>query len=820
MDRTAPFAEVVLPAAVEGTFTYRIPNELASIVPGVRVVVPFGRGRKLHAAVVRRLVHEPPPGRQVREVLSVLDEHPVVTQDQLAFWERVANHYLCTLGEVMLAALPPQLQLSSTTRIVATDTTPSAVVDDRRLTLLLDALERERSLSLAEAGDLLGVKDPIRLAKVLIDSGALGLEERLAAGYRPRQVRHVVLVATERSEDRIRHWFAELERAPKQLALLMRFIERSHWVPGQPAETPMTGLLSSSDAGRTALAALVKKGLFTIEERPDSPPPVTRPMAEVPALSTAQQQALSELQAAMEQHGTTLLQGVTSSGKTELYVHLIDAAIRSNGQVLYLLPEIALTSQLIARLQARFGDRVAVFHSRLTARQRTELWMALIEHPDRHPVVIGARSALFLPFRKLSLVIVDEEHDPSFKQQDPAPRYHARDMAIVLGGQHDAHVLLGSATPSLESRYNADQGKYGSVRLTERYGASVLPGIVTIDLRRAHKERRMRGHFTPELLGSIGATVAERQQVILFQNRRGYAPIWQCEQCGHIPECVHCDVSLTYHKRDHVLRCHYCGRSYPPPAFCPECGSARLKMIGLGTERIEEELALHFPEARIARLDQDTARGRHGLERILGAFAEGAIDVLVGTQMVTKGLDFERVSLVGILNADRLLNFPDFRAHERGFQLMAQVAGRSGRRGRMGQVMIQAFDVAHPVIGFVLGHDVDGFLEHELEHRRVHNYPPFTRLVRFTLKHRNEERVAAAAAALMARLHPDFGDRALGPEVPSVAWVRDQHIRNVLVKLRRSDHASEKHMVDEAFRALKASPVHGAVRLIVDVDPV
>ena len=522
----------------------------------------------------------------------------------------------------------------------------------------------------------------------------------------------------------------------------------------------------------------------------------------------------------MGAHGTTLLQGVTSSGKTELYVHLIEEAIDSGGQVLYLLPEIALTGQLVARLSARFGERATVFHSRLTARQRTELWMTLLEDPARHPLVIGARSALFLPFRKLSLIIVDEEHDPSYKQQDPAPRYHARDMAIVLGGQVGAPVVLGSATPSLESRFNADTGKYGLVRLNERYGDSVLPEIATIDLRRAHQQRRMRGHFTPELLEAIGHTVERREQAILFQNRRGYAPIWQCEQCGHVPECAHCDVGLTYHKRDHVLRCHYCGRSYPPPAFCPECGSARLRMIGLGTERIEEELALHLPEARIARLDQDTARGRHGLDRILGTFAEGGIDVLIGTQMVTKGLDFERVSLVGILNADRLLKFPDLRAHERGFQLMAQVAGRSGRRGQVGRVLVQAFDVAHPVIGFVLAHDVDGFHRYELEHRRAHGYPPFSRLVRFTFKHRSEERVAAAAAALMERLHPYFGDRVLGPEVPAVAWVRDQHIRNVLVKLRRSDHTREKHKVQEAYRELRDAPLHGAVRIIVDVDPV
>ncbi|MBK8340460.1 MAG: primosomal protein N' [Flavobacteriales bacterium] len=514
------------------------------------------------------------------------------------------------------------------------------------------------------------------------------------------------------------------------------------------------------------------------------------------------------------------MQGVTGSGKTEVYAHLIDAVVQAGGQVLYLLPEIALTSTLITRLKARFGEQVAVFHSRLTARQRAELWMGLMERPEAYPIVVGARSALFLPFQRLELIIVDEEHDPSYKQQDPAPRYNARDMAVVLADICGARVVLGSATPSMESAHNARQGKYGWVRLDERFGRSVLPSVRMLDLREAYKRKRMQGHFAPELLEAIDRTVKRKDQVILFQNRRGYAPVWQCELCAHVPSCDHCDVSLTYHKRDHSLRCHYCGRVYTPPTACASCNSRRLRMIGLGTERIEEELAIHFPQLRIARLDQDTARGKQALEKLLSDFAEGAIDVLVGTQMVTKGLDMERVTLVGILSADQLLRYPEFRAHERAFQLMAQVAGRSGRRTDPGEVLVQAFDVAHPVLGFVLTHDVNGFYTRELEHRQAHNYPPFSRLVRFTLKHRDEQRVADAAQALVERLRPHFNDRVLGPEVPGVAWVRDLHIRNILVKLGRGHHASEKDEVRSAFEDLRASETHGRVRIIADVDPI
>ena len=814
------YVDVIVPAAVPGVFTYALPEGVLDVLPGTRVVVPFGAGRKLYAAVVLRTHRGPPERRSFRTALSVLDVQPVVSPQQLELWERIAEHYLCGLGEVMLTALPGPLVLTSNTRITATNLTAEHAARTPRLALLLAALEKQPAITLDEAGDLLQVKDPLRTVKELVEQGAVGLEEELITKYRPRREVWVTLTLEAANEAALHTWFDRLERAPKQLAVLMKGIELGRWLSDAPAAVPLPRLLKAADATRAVVDGLTRKGLLTLSERAVDAPLNTIVGGLLPALSPAQTAALSALRSFQVSHRCTLLQGVTGSGKTEVYAHLIDAAVRRGGQVLYLLPEIALTSTLITRLKARFGEQVAVFHSRLTARQRAELWMGLLERPDAFPIVVGARSALFLPFQHLQLIIVDEEHDPSYKQQDPAPRYHARDMAVVLAGICGAHVLLGSATPSMESAQNARQGKYGWVRLDERFGRSVLPSVRMLDLRDAHKRKRMRGHFTPELLEAIERTVQRRDQVILFQNRRGYAPVWQCEQCAHVPSCDHCDVSLTYHKRDHSLRCHYCGRTYTPPTACASCNGRRLRMIGLGTERIEEELAVQYPQLRIARLDQDTARGKHALEKLLSDFAEGAIDVLVGTQMVTKGLDMERVTLVGVLSADQLLRYPEFRAHERAFQLMAQVAGRSGRRTDPGEVLVQAFDVAHPVLEFVRTHDVDGFFKRELEHRRAHYYPPFSRLVRFTLKHRDEQRVAEAAQALVDRLRPTFDDRVLGPEVPGVAWVRDLHIRNVLVKLGRGQHTMEKEAVRTAFEELRDSVAHGRVRMIADVDPI
>lgn len=812
------FVDVILPLAVPGLFTFAVSSGSGLPQAGMRVAVPFGKGSKLYGGLVRRVHSEPPVDRKAREVLSILDAVPIVTEQQLELWERIAEHYLCTLGEVMIAALPAQLTLSSETRIVAD---PSHAPDPTdRAALLIEALREQEVLTLAQASELLGVKDPLPIVRRLMEEGHIRLEQELKDTWKPRMVTYVGLAPGCENEEALHVWFNVLEKkAPKQLHLLMRYVEASRCMTDDPVEVERNKLLHSSGASPAVLKQLVEKGLFRTYEREAGLPPLLDLDKPGPVLSQAQHTSLNEVREAFEKKEVVLLRGVTSSGKTELYITLIDEVIQRGGQVLYLLPEIALTAQIIERLRARFGERIAVSHSRMAQHERTALWLRMARSEQAPAIIVGARSAIFLPFRDLQLVVVDEEHDPSYKQHDPAPRYNARDMAIVLASLHGGKTLLGSATPCMESQHNARGGKYGRVELLSRYGDVAMPEITRVDLRDAQKRHAMQGHFSKTLVGAIQQALDRREQAIVFQNRRGYVPVWQCESCAWIPQCDHCDVSLTYHKQEHRLRCHYCGRNYPPPVSCGQCGSARLRMLGFGTEKIEEELQEVFPQARIARMDQDTVRGKNALDRILAGFGQGAIDILVGTQMVTKGLDFDHVSVVGILNADALMRFPDFRSHERAFQLMAQVAGRSGRRNKIGTVMIQASDVQHPVLDLVVRNDVDGMYERELEHRRAHGYPPFMRLVRLTLKHRDQERVAAAATALAAALRERLDDRVLGPEIPGVAWVRDRHLRNLLVKLRRSSHQEEKRFVRDTIDRVFGDPAYRSVQLVTDVDP-
>ncbi|MCC6840330.1 MAG: primosomal protein N' [Flavobacteriales bacterium] len=813
------YADIILPLAVPGTFTYEVPEPACGRVqPGMRVVVAFGKGRKLYSGMVLCKHDQPPAGRSPQPVLEVLDEHPVATPAQLQLWQTISEHYLCTLGEVMVAALPSALVLSSNTRLVAAPGSSPAWTGDNRRDILLDALEQRHELSLQEAGQLIGLKNPMPVIKQLMNAGALQMAEELEPAWKPRLQQYVVLGPEAQGETALHGWFDSLERAPKQLHLLMRYIELSRCLTDDPREVRREELLKRSGATAAELKRLCERKVFALEERAAGVPAEGR-VGKPAVLSQAQRQALTDIQAAFTSRPTVLLHGVTASGKTEVYMELVQEVLDQGRQVLYLLPEIALTTQIIGRLRARFGGRVAVFHSRLSQRERTELWMQLLHDPGSHPVVVGARSALFLPFQRLGLVIVDEEHDPSYKQHDPSPRYNARDMAVVLAGLHGAKTLLGSATPCMESLYNARHGKYGFASLRVRYGDAVLPAIVKVDLAEMHKKRKMRGSFSEPLATALELALSRKEQAIIFRNRRGYAPAWQCDTCGWIPECAHCDVSLTYHKSDHGLRCHYCGRGYAPPECCAACGSTRLRMVGLGTEKVEEELALLLPEARIARMDQDTTRGKHGLQRLLDRFGQGDIDILVGTQMVTKGLDFHQVTLVGILNADSLMRFPDLRSHERAFQLMAQVAGRSGRKHDPGTVFIQGRDIHHPIIDLVARHDVDGMYARELPLREAHFYPPFSRMVRMVLKHRDATRVQASAQALAEALKPALGDRVLGPEPPPVARVRDKHLRVVLLKLSRTAYRSEKQHLADTLDRLFAEPPHRAVQVQVDVDP-
>ncbi|MFZ1687819.1 MAG: primosomal protein N' [Flavobacteriales bacterium] len=825
LSEEAAFADVLLPLAFPGALTYAVPASIREhVLSGRRVVVPMGRGReKIFTGIVARVHGITPPGVKPKSIITALDKAPLVNGYQLALWGEMASHYLCGPGEVMAAALPNVFMLTSESRISASGkSVQEGHLSDRALRVM-DALEHSPVLTMEALREVVGTTDATATVNEMIGAGLVTIAEELKERYTEPTEKYVRLGVKASTEELLHHWFDALERkgSEKQQRTLMKFVELSGCFSSRERPVKRTALQKAGGVDATVIKQLEKKGVLEVFDRKEDGAVRSPDISPITVgLSPTQTLAIRDVRAQMATHAVTLLRGVTASGKTEIYIQLIADAIARGEQVLYLLPEIALTTQVIGRLRKWFGDRVLVYHSRLSQSERAGIWKRMLDDPSGTPIVLGARSAVLLPFSELGLVVVDEEHEPSYKQQDPAPRYHARDTAILLARQHDAKVLLGSATPSIESMYNARNGKYGQAELLSRFGDAPMPAIETIDLTEARKRKQMRGHFAQSLLDKITGALAQREQVILFQNRRGYVPLWQCEICDWTPECEQCDVSLTYHKRRHRLSCHYCGREYEPPTACAKCGSRRLRMLGFGTEKVEEDLALIFPEARIARMDQDTTRGKHAYHRILSDFSEGAIDILVGTQMVTKGLDFDHVNLVGVLSVDGLLRFPEFRAHERAFQLMAQVAGRAGRRNKAGTVAMQTHDPGHPVIGFVKRHDVEGFYEREIEQRHKHLYPPFSRLVRLTLKHVKEERVIATAQALTDALRPLFGDRVLGPETPAVARVRTLYLRNVLVKLDRGGHHAEKEALRDAIDRLFADKAHAAVRLITDVDPV
>lgn len=829
MNRTAQmqeeqlFAEVVLPLPLAGALTYSIPADLTpKVATGHRVVVPFGKGEgRLLTGIVLRTHFQAPLGHRPRAALAAPDDQPLVLSGQLKHWFDLAEYYMCSLGEVMMAAMPSVFMLSSETRITATGHQPNDLALSNHALRALDILGQQPLSSLDALRESLGPALAAAAVNELVLAGAATVDEELKDRSIKRTEQYLERGARAGEEDALHQWFTVLEKKglDAQLRALMKFVEMSSCFTPRERPVRRAELQRSSGTDSTAVKQLVGKGVLRVMEK--EPELTGKGVILEPrlAFSAAQEKALIDLRAALREHPVSLLHGVTASGKTELYVELMAEAVAAGGQVLYLLPEIALTTQIIGRLKKHFGERVAVYHSRLSMTERAAIWRRMVDAPEQVPIVLGARSAVFLPFRNLQLVVVDEEHEPSYKQQDPAPRYHARETAIMLAHNSGAHVVLGSATPSMESLFNAKNGKYGFAALLERFGDAPLPTINVVDLAEARRKHQLRGSFSTELCDAVEASTAAREQTILFQNRRGYVPLWQCETCDWTPQCERCDVSLTYHKRRHRLSCHYCGREYEPPTACAKCGSRRLRMLGLGTEKVEEELALLFPEARIARMDQDTTRGKHTYHKLLRDLEEGAVDVLVGTQMVTKGLDFDHVNLVAVVSADALLKFPDLRAHERAFQLMAQVAGRAGRRNRSGSVMLQTFDPGHPVLGFVKNHDVLGFYERELEQRRKHHYPPFSRLVRMTLKHTKEDRVAGAAAALMEALRPVFGEMVIGPEVPAVAWVRNQHLRNIMVKLGRGTHKTGKDALRDAIDRVFADRKHSSVRITTDVDP-
>ncbi len=816
------YAEVLLPLPLRSTYTYAAPPPLADqLAFGKRVEVPFGKKKLYAGLVIRTFSQRPAAEGPFKPILSVIDERPIIHPMQWAFWQWLAEYYMCTPGEVMHAALPAHLKLSSETRVVLTkDLSELQTPLSDKEYLIAEALSVQSALRLQDIQAILQQQTVYPLIHRMMQRGLVRLEEELKDPYKPRQIHCVHLRETYKKDpEQLHRAFKLTAKSERQTRLLLAFLD----LLKKRTYVRQSELLKRANSSHAVLKALCKKGILEIKLRTISRLQAYEGEQETKVeLSSQQKKALQTIRQILLTAGEkapkpVLLHGITGSGKTRVYIELMRQTLAQGKQVLYLLPEIALTTQIVQRLQKVFGSEVLVYHSRLNNNQRVELWQSVYQGKG---VVLGARSALFLPFSKLGLIIVDEEHEQAYKQQEPAPRYHGRDAAIYLAHKQKAAIILGSATPSLESLHHARQGKYALVEMKERHGTAVLPRIEIIPLR--EEAKKGPAHLSQSLTDAIRQTIERGEQVILFQNRRGYAPAMRCETCGWIQQCFQCDLSLTYHKYRNEMQCHYCGYYTKLPTQCPHCGSVELRLQGFGTEKIEDELKIYFPELRIQRMDYDTVRGKNSYTRILGEFDEGQIEVLVGTQMVTKGLDFENVGLVGIISADQLLHFPDFRATERAYQLMVQVAGRAGRKEKQGRVLIQAINTSHPVLREVQEHDQASFYQRELAERRDFFYPPFSRLLRITLRHRKAERVNQAARLFAERLQPVFQEHLIGPAVPHVGRIRGQYLIQMIIKLplRASHNAKVKRWLIQTGDFVRKQQGLSGLYIIYDVDPV
>lgn len=816
---TQTYVTVVLPLAVPKPYTYLVPEELLPEVQvGVRVEVQFGHNKR-YAAVVSEVHQTAPDAYQPKPILAVIDEQPVTTPTQMQLWQWMADYYCCTVGEAMHAALPAHLKLSSETIIALSpffqDHYAGAGLDDKEY-LIAEALSIQKEISLDDVRSILDQRSVYPVIRRLLDKKVIYLKEDLQDKYKPKTVACVKLQAPyDTDSSLLREAFEKISRSTRQTEALLAYVQLAKKEPFVRKQA----IYDLARADSTVIQAMVGKGIFEVYDREVSRlGSYEEETLEAGVLAEQQSRALTEIRQHFENDKVVLLHGVTGSGKTRVYMELIEAAIAEGRQVLYLLPEIALTTQIISRLQRVFGNQIGIYHSRLNNNERVELWNRVLAG---QPVVLGARSALFLPFTRLSLVIVDEEHDPSYKQNDPNPRYNGRDVAIYLATLHGAKVLLGTATPSVETYYNARQNKYGLVEMPERFGGVEMPAVVIADAKAELKQRKLQSHFTTVLLDELRAAIARGEQAILFQNRRGYAPVYRCVNCGWNAECINCDVSLTFHKGHNCLKCHYCGYQSPLPQSCPACGGRKLTLQGFGTEKIEDELAIYLPDARIGRMDLDTVRSRNAHAQLINDFEEHRLDVLVGTQMVTKGLDFENVGVVGVLSADQLLQFPDFRASERALQLMMQVSGRAGRKHKQGKVVIQAFNTTLPVLQEVITNNFVSFYERELRERYDFQYPPFTRLIRLTLKHKKPEVVNQGATVMSQILKQRLGEWVIGPAVPYVARVREYFLIDMLIKLPRNVQKINyaKESVLEAMHQMQQQKGLSGVRVNIDVDP-
>lgn len=821
------FADVILPLPLEGHFTYRVPVAFqVKMKTGIRVIVQFGR-RKFFSALVYRLHENTPSGDfEIKDIDAILDEEPIIDQKQLKLWEWIAAYYCCTLGEVFKAALPSGLKLESQTKISLNPETnlPENLSDKESAVILL--LESRKTATVQDLNQFLGQQSSYAVLKLLLEKNAVIVEEQLRDSYKPRVVTFVKLNPEYNSEEKLNACLDSLKKAKKQEQLLKVFLAETMFGEAGLTEISKKELLEIANASDASLKSLEEKNILELYSneigRIDR---LQNTNLLIKELSAAQQIAIDEIKTQFETHSTILLNGVTSSGKTEIYIQLIQEQLKLGKQVLYLVPEIGLTTQIINRLKVAFGDLAGIYHSKFNDAERVEIWFNVLnEKPGKtgqqYKVILGARSAIFLPFKNLGLIIVDEEHENSYKQFDPAPRYNARDMAILMGNIHSAKVLLGSATPSYETYFNARSNKYGLVDLTERFQGVEMPELIAANTQEAYKRKLMRSVFTPELFDGITDALANKEQVILFQNRRGFAPFVQCGKCGWIPKCKYCDVSKTYHKNQSRLICHYCGHTTSLISKCEECGSDEIKPRGFGTEKIEDEIQLLFPEARVARMDLDTTRAKKAYEQLIYQFENRKIDILVGTQMVTKGLDFDHVRLVGVLNADNLLNYPDFRSYERSFQLIMQVSGRAGRKNRRGKVIIQTSQPTHPVIQDVIAYDYIRLFNRQMAERKIFRYPPYFRLIKIVVKHQNRDRLDLAATHLAAAFKTHFNRNVLGPEYPVVGRIQMWFQKEILIKLPRDGKIQEaKSKIMEIINRTKSQPNNSQLIVYADVDP-
>jgi len=765
--------------------------------------------------------HKPDLLYEIKEIICLLDESPVLRYPQLKFWDWMGAYYQAYPGDIFQAAVPAGLKIESETQVcINPDFETEYKLTDKEIRIL-DALSDGKPVNVKELSKITEINNLLPTLKLLLDKGAVEINESLTEKFRAKTDTYVRLTPEARNEDKLRQIFDDLSRAKKQLDVLMMYIDLSKClVPNRQKEVSRKELQEKANASATVLQSLIERRILEFYKKEIGRLDLSvQPTNAVFELNNFQQKALSEIELQMKEKQVVLLHGVTSSGKTEIYIHLIQKVIDEGKQVLYLVPEIALTTQLTTRLTRVFGNRLGVYHSKFSDAERVEIWNNVLNDKS-YDLIIGVRSSIFLPFRQLGLVIVDEEHESSYKQYDPSPRYHARNAAIVLASMHGAKTLLGTATPSIESYFNAQTGKYGLVELHQRHEEMQLPEIVVVDTKEAYHKKRMTGHFSDVLIEKIAKALANKEQIILFQNRRGYAPYIECKACAYVPKCKNCDVSLTVHKVFNTLTCHYCGYTEPIPTICPVCKTPNLNTKGFGTEKIEDEIREIFPDARVSRMDLDTTRSKKSYDKLISDFEQYKVDILIGTQMVTKGLDFEHVSLVGILNADNMLNFPDFRAHERAFQLMAQVSGRAGRKNKRGLVILQTSSPEHQVIGQVIRNDYAAMYKVQTEERKLFKYPPYFRIIQITLRHKDVQVLKKAAFEMGRQLIQVFGSRVLGPIDPPVSRIQNLYIKQIILKIENEASPSKaKEILQHISNQILADSKFKSVRIGLDVDP-